>query len=339
MKNARWWKYLLWIGLMAMIPAQASGAEKSSPRSSLLRIAMMGLGPSPGASMVAPQSWDGLREVVAQEAWQLPEEREWPLDDDGMPIVETRRVDEMWHTLQGGERLARLRTMYRRTTAQLQELNPDLDLHNLEEGQEVLVWRRSEDGVSQSRGAPQSGRLIYGEPVPDSDNYVMLFPYRTFGTHYAVSEVVRSLDAYYEAFPDAAPLIIGDMSFRTGRSINPHRSHQSGRDIDITLPRTDEPPNYNRFHHVRRDRLDAERTLWLISTFIEGGFVEYIFLDRFHQRTLYRLAQEQGAPEEWLEEVFQYPRHGGQTIVRHARGHHRHIHVRFRCQSTDRWCR
>ncbi len=333
------WLSVLIVTIGAAGTTTAEAAELDLASSPILRIAMMGLGPSPGASMISPSEMQWLDELIAEEAWVFPERAQWPLDDDGKPIVETRRVEEKWHTLQRGERLARLRTMYRRTTAQLQELNPDVDLRNLEQGQEILVWRRDEDAVAESRGQPQSGRIIYSEPFPRSDDYIVLFPYRVFGTHYTISESVRILDEYYEAFADAAPLIVGDASFRTGRKIHPHNSHQAGRDIDITLPRLEEPPNYNRFHHIRRDNLDAERTLFLLTTLLEGGFVQYVFLDWHHQRTLYMLARDQGAPEEWLETVFQYPRRGGQGIIRHASGHRGHFHIRFHCQETDRWCR
>lgn len=306
--------------------------------SAVLRIAMRGLGPSPGASLLSPSEFDGLQDLIVEEAWPMPEQRAWPLDEDGFPIVETRRDDERWHVMERGHRLSTLRGFYRRTTAQLQELNPDLDLRNLQQGDEVLVWRRNEEAISESRGQPQSGRLLYGEPMPFGDNYILLHPYRAFGTHYAVSEVVRILDAYYETFPQADPLIIGDFSFRTGRQINPHNSHQAGRDVDITLPRINPPPNYNRFHHIRRDNLDAEKTLWLLTTLLEGGYVQYVFLDWHHQRTLVRLAREQGAPDEWLAEVFEFPGRGGRGIIRHASGHRGHFHIRFHCQDTDRWC-
>jgi hypothetical protein len=326
---------VLGFGLAAVDEAQAG--EPTLDCASVVQL-MLGNGPLPAATVQEPTDWDQLSALITDHAWQMPELRPWPVDDDGRPIVETRRKDQMWHEVGKWETAARLRNMYRRTTAQLQELNPDLDLRNLEKGQEVLIWERDEEVLPESRGEPRAGRLIYGEPMPKSDDYIVLFPHRAFGTYYAISETVRILDEYYEAFPDADPLIVGDFSFRTGRSINPHNSHQSGRDVDVTLPRHEPPPNYNRFHHVRRDNLDAERTLWILTTLLEGGYVEYIFLDRHHQRTLYRLARDQGAPEEWLDEVFQYPGHG-RGIIRHEPGHATHFHVRFHCQETDRWCR
>lgn len=330
-------------GLLAVIVVfgVAADAEASAPKTettAMWEVAKVGLGPLPGVAVMEPVELDWVDALVAQHAWPRPVERYWPIDLGDRPIVETRRKEEMWHTVESWETLGRIRSMYRRSTARLEKLNPDLDLRELEEGDEIRVWKRKQDRLPESRGTPQSGRLLHGEPIPDSENYIVLYPHRAFGTYYAVSETVRVLDAYYEAFPDADPLIVGDISFRNGRSIHPHSSHQTGRDVDITLPRHEPPPNYDRFHHVRRDNLDAQRTLWLLTELIDGGYVENIFLDRHHQRTLYRLAKEQGAPKLWLDEVFQYPSYRRQGIIRHEPGHATHFHVRFGCQETDRWC-
>lgn len=323
-------------GMASMATAEA--VEPGQEQVSVLQL-MVGHGPVPAAAVEQPRRWEEFADLVGDWAWPMPQARQWPMDISGQPIVETRRRDEMWHEMERWQTVASLRRMYRRTTAQLQELNPDLDLGELKEGQRVLVWRRDDEHFSESRGGPSAGRVIYSEPMPASDDYILLYPHRSFGTHYAVSETVRVLDEYYREFRDADPLIVGDLSFRTGRRINPHSSHQSGRDVDITLPRQAPPPNYDRFHHVRRDNLDAQRALWLLTNLIDGGYVRYVFLDWYHQRTLWQLAKDQGAPQEWLDEVFQYPRRGGQGIVRHASGHATHFHIRFRCQETDRWCR
>ena len=333
-----WLATVIFVGVISLSPA-AESAEPGLDATSVLQMAMAGLGPMPGTSMLGSMQLEQFNSLVSAYAWPLPPQSDWPVDEEGLPIVETRQKDEKWVTLESWHTMGRLRTKYRRTTAQLQKLNPDVELSDLEEGEQIRVWKRDAEQIPESRGEPRSGRLLYGEPMPKSDNYIVLFPHRAFGTHYAISESVRILDEYYEQFPDADPLIVGDTSFRTGRAIHPHSSHQSGRDIDITLPRYEPPPNYDRFHHVRRDNLDAQRTLWLLTTLLEGGYVEHIFLDWHHQRTLWNLAKEQGAPKQWLEEVFQYPRRVRQGIIRHEPGHATHFHVRFACQDTDRWCR
>ena len=230
--------------------------------------------------------------------------------------------------------------MFRGRLSRLKGLNPGLDLDALEPGDEVLVWQRSAGHLSRSIGSADRGRLSHGEPLPPGEKYEILYPHRTFGTYYTVSEIVRVMDGFARRFPDAIPVMIGDMSFRTGRHIRPHKSHRSGRDVDISYPRKRPPPNYRRFHRATRRVFDARKALWMIKSFVQGGKVEYIFMDHYIQRRLVREARREGAPEEWIRAVFQYPHwHGGHAIVRHARGHRNHFHVRFKCQPTDRYCR
>ena len=221
----------------------------------------------------------------------------------------------------------------------LQELNPDVDFDNLEKGQQVLVWKRSEQ-FSKSWGDPNHGRLYDGEPLPEGDGYLVLHPHRAFGTYYTVSEIVRVMDAFNARYPESKPLIVGDISVKNGRQLKPHKSHQSGRDVDITYPRLREPPNYSRFHNISRRDFDIEKSFWLIKQFIDGGNVEYVFMDKRWQRVLRAYAEKQGATEEWLNAVFEYrSNRPGLAIIRHERGHARHFHLRFKCQETDTRCR
>ncbi|QED26846.1 hypothetical protein FRD01_06245 [Microvenator marinus] len=294
--------------------------------------------PLPNSTLFTPDLVQQVQQLHTKDRWRLPEAKAWKSVAED-PYVVTRRLDEMWHTVGPWESKYKLINKYRGRISRLQELNPDVDFDNLQEGQQILVWKRSEEGVSRSLGTANRGRLVNGEPLPPGETYKIQYPHRAFGTYYAVSETVRVLDEFGERFPDAHPLLVGDMSFRIGRKIAPHKSHQSGRDVDITLPRKTPPPDYRRFHHLRYKDIDLEQTFWLVKQFVDSGHVEYIFLDKRWQRRLRNYAEEQGAPQEWLDKVFEYrSSRPGLAMIRHERGHHRHIHVRYRCQETDRRC-
>lgn len=280
---------------------------------------------------------DAWRRVDAFD-WTPPEPTAWTMVGD-YPVVGTPRVDELWHTITRFKRLHWVRTRYRLKTRALRALNPDLDLNTLEVGQRLRVWRRDEARISQSVGTPSRGWLKDGEPLPSGEKHKVLHAHRAFGTYYTVSELVRVLGAYAERFPWAERLIVGDLSLRRGRKLSPHMSHRSGRDVDLTYPRRTAPPDYLRFHYIPRRDIDVERTLWLVRAFLASGMVEYMFIDRPIQRLLYREAQRQGATPEWLRAVFQYPaRAGTRAIVRASKGHDDHVHIRWRCQPTDRRC-
>jgi|GEM_PF-1044887 len=307
---------------------------------STLSVASAGFGPVALNAIIDPGTLERIARQIRDERWKLPDERAlWPLED-GKPIVATQQLDELWHTVLPGETLNRLRHMYKHNTSALQRLNPGVNLNELSAGQRIRVWKRSPEHLSKSYGAANHGRLFYGEPLPFSPNYRVLYPHRTFGTYYTISEVTRVLNNFGSAYPDNEPLIVGDISFRNGRKIHPHASHRTGRDIDISYPRKNASETLRRFSHTRRNELDAKKMLVILKDFLDGGYVEYIFMDRHLQKKVRAEALAQGAPQEWIDRVFQYPAYtGGTAIVRHAGGHKNHFHVRFTCQPTDRRCR
>ena len=316
---------------------QAQSLPSNSPAG--IRVAVAGLGPL-SAREILPDNL--YRELVRRKRfshWKMPGESTWPTNASGRPVVETEQLDALFHTVDQRS-VYRIRHMYRLSTDQLQSLNPNTDLDEVSSGDRLKVWERSTYAVPTSYGSAHGwGKLYDGVPLPNSPNYEILFRHRTFGTHYTVSDVKRTLDAYYRAYPDADPLIVGDISFRRGGQMSPHLSHRSGRDIDITYPRTDEIPNYDRFHWMSHRDLAVEKALFFIKTLLDGGYVHYMFMDHDFQRRLYRAAKQKGAPQEWLDAVFEYPGWGGDAIVRHEPGHDTHVHIRFRCQPTDRRCR
>lgn len=271
--------------------------------------------------------------------WRPPDRSEWPIDGEGEPVVETERLERLTHTVRPGQTVSRIREMYRTTWHRLRQWNPDADLSDLESGDRLIVWRRHHETVARSRGGSDWGWLEHGEPLPPGEKYEIQYPHRAFGTYYTISETKRVLSSYADRFPNGPKLLVGDISFRTGGSMHPHKSHRTGRDVDITYPRHDEPPSWRRFYDVPLSELDVRKTLFLVRTLLEGGYVQYIFIDRYIQRALRRHAAEMGAPESWLDAVFEYPAWDShESTVRHAPGHRSHMHVRFWCQPTDRRC-
>lgn len=345
MKRSRLPDVCIFVFVVTWFTLGAPGSDRSTAQSPpteaprAVRQSAAALRPVPAYRVFPPEVLHRLAERARDRIWSIPEDKTWPTDEHGRPVVETERVDTLYHTVNIGETLDDLTRMYRTSRTRLADLNPETNLENLEDGDQLIVWTRHPRRYGVSYGATDWGRLFHGEPLPDDPDYEILFHHRTFGTYYTVSETRRVMEAYHDKYPDAHELMIGDISFRTGGAISPHKSHKSGRDIDISYPRLDEPPTLEQFNHVRRDELDAEKTFFLIQTLISGGHVEYIFMDRWFQRKLYRVAERRGAPDEWLAKVFEYPDWGGEALVRHSPGHRNHMHIRFQCQPTDRRCR
>ncbi len=292
-----------------------------------------------------PQLFDQvqLRRIASlslDDRWPMPttEIVSWPLSD-GLPHVTTRRSEELWHTLRPWQGSDRLLEMYQGNLTRLRRFNPGVQFSSLLAGEVLLVWERDLDVFSQSVGSSTSGFIKNAELMPEGKNYRLLYPHRTFGTFYTVSEMVRMLELFDARYPDASQILIGDISFRRGGSMPPHVSHTSGRDIDFSYPRKDEPPNWKRFQDVTPRTIDAAQTLFMIKALIDSDQVQMIFMDRNLQAAVVKEARKQNAPSEWIRRVFQYPEATGQpTLVRHSSGHVNHLHVRFKCQPTDHLC-
>ncbi len=116
---------------------------------------------------------------------------------------------------------------------------------------ESITWRQS-----TALGLPMSGgRLVDGVQLPSSGpGFVTWDPvlkevpnrhWRRYGHDDVVRTVLNVVDRYREEFPNAPPLLIGDLSRPRGGDFGPqwgslgHASHQNGLDVDVYYPRTD----------------------------------------------------------------------------------------------------
>jgi len=197
----------------------------------------------------------------------------------------------------------------------------------------------------QSVGEPWAGRLQHPTALPPGEGYVIRRPSRAFGTETTVELIERAIGETLEAFPDEHVLAIGDISAESGGLITQHRSHQSGRDVDIGLFYNEQPADYPaNFVHATEDNLDCAATFKLLESFLastdDDGGVLMIFLDFDVQGILYSWALDHGISERRLGRIFQYPHGRGSSegLVRHVANHDNHMHVRFKCPSEDTAC-
>jgi murein endopeptidase len=199
--------------------------------------------------------------------------------------------------------------------------------------------------LGQSVGSPWDGYLRNPTELLPGDGYVIRRPWRAFGTATTIGIIEHAIGATLEEYPDVHVLAIGDISAQTGGTITQHRSHQSGRDVDIGLFYVQQPPGYPAsFVQAGEDNLDCAATFKLIESFLastdDDGGVKVIFLDFDVQGVLYNWALDQGISERRLARIFQYPHGRGAPagLVRHEPNHDNHMHVRFRCAADDTAC-
>jgi murein endopeptidase len=200
--------------------------------------------------------------------------------------------------------------------------------------------------AGQSIGNPWHGHLHDGVRFPDGLGYLIRRPLRAFGAAHVVTQLERAIAAVRTRFPALHTLAIGDLSARRGGALTEHRSHQSGRDVDVGLYYTTVPRGYPQsFIAATDDNLDRAATWALLYAFArtadQPAGVTAIFLDFEVQGLLYTWALDHGVPQAYLDRLFQYPHGEGAPVglIRHAPNHDDHMHVRFKCPPGDAGCR
>lgn len=186
--------------------------------------------------------------------------------------------------------------------------------------------------IGRSVGAPNAGLLLGGARLPRSHLYRCRSAVTCVGSSSTVEALLRAIVRYQRRMGLREPLGIGDISREGGGALYGHKSHQSGRDVDIAIPRR------------AGDGLSADDVDWralglLIEALTEEGSVDAIFLDYEHQG---RLVSTSSDPR--MRSLVQWRAGTGvedrqrEGLVRHAPGHVGHVHVRFRCGENDDGC-
>lgn len=197
-----------------------------------------------------------------------------------------------------------------------------------------------------SIGVPHRGVLVNGEEVLPSEALTFL---RNDDRHFASAELRRMLvQASNRTFlGHGVPMVLGDLSVRTGGMLMPHFSHRTGRDVDILLPyQTLDgiPLPSTGFHPFGADgigfderrkifvRLDLRRLWTIVRSLLTDSDVrvQWIFSNRRVNILLLDWARALREPTELVERaslVLSEPHPGG--------AHDDHIHVRIACTKNE----
>ena len=194
----------------------------------------------------------------------------------------------------------------------------------------------SKDGLSRSVGRATRGSLENGCLLAQRGAGWIRRNAAGWGTDRTVGILQWALAEVGRLHSGTVPVIVGALSREHGGKLRPHRSHQSGRDIDVGYYASNNVA-LPRFRPMSSGNIDVDKTWTLIGALLHTGWVHYVFIDYNLQALMVRYLEEQGADAQTLARVFQYPagRRAKRGIIRHARGHADHFHVRFLCISDD----
>ena len=184
----------------------------------------------------------------------------------------------------------------------------------------------SAQALTASVGRPYQGHLVNGVPFPAQfRGYQLRNNERIYTTPEVVGGVLDAVDAVQKQFPNTCDIYLGDFSAPNGGSINHHRSHQNGRDVDVGMY-----AKGNRlldtFMPMNDANLDVAKTWCFMENILRTQRIQYIFLDRRVQKLLYDYALSRGVDETYLNRLFGNSKG---AIVQHVVHHQDHMHVRF----------
>jgi len=180
---------------------------------------------------------------------------------------------------------------------------------------------------SLSIGAPGSAMLVNPVTLEPGPLWEIASGAVVYGTRETIDAVEAALAKVRELFPDAPPLVVGDISDEDGGRLKRHQSHQGGRDVDLGFFLKAGASDH--FVVGTAANLDLQKNWALVRALVTCTDVETILLDTRIQRLLYRYALGIGEDQAWLDRVFHFARGSKSAIVKHVAGHRNHYHVRF----------
>ena len=176
-----------------------------------------------------------------------------------------------------------------------------------------------------SVGVTEAGRLVNGVSLPPGDAWQVIDANNAYGTQETIDFLIAAATSVKEQFADAAPLRINHIGKKVGGYLRPHQSHQAGRDVDLGFyyPRTEDP---GRLSKKRELAMDLSLNWALLKALVSNADIEFVLVDKRIQARLYAFALDQGEDKVWLDKLFH---NGAASLVKHARRHRDHFHVRF----------
>lgn len=252
-------------------------------------------------------------------------------------------LSAVWWTAPRSETVEQLAERWGIHRKQLLAYNPGLrGRKSVEAGERWIVSRDGPSSRSRSIGSPNRGRVEDAIAFPEGEGWQLRSRrHRAYGTKRTVQHLAAVIREFRVNYPEVPPLLIGDIGNRRGGRAPPHRSHQSGRDVDLGYVVAEMPSAEARWKRVDLATFDAARNWEFMRMLLATGVVDHIYVDKRLQKPLLEAAKADLTPEE-LPRYFAVAARGKRAQA-HAyispwAGHDDHMHIRFGCSEVDVGC-
>lgn len=207
----------------------------------------------------------------------------------------------------------------------------------LRPGQHLVVRRTGPRPKAVSIGRPTEGRLQYGDKLEPGPGYRLRFPEHTFALESVAKSIRTCAKRVKDAFPGTADVLVGELSRAGGGRFPPHESHQSGRDADLGYYLVGNQQNAT-LHRVQPSEVDYGKTWAFLKCLLTTDDVSRVYMDKAIQSAMAEwLGKKKSMSPEDLARLFEVVG-GDAALVRHAKKHDTHLHVRFSCDADQDKC-
>jgi len=236
-----------------------------------------------------------------------------------------------------GDSLSRIATRLDVAVTDLLAWNRLTPKSKLHAGQMLTVYRPGVRPAPQSLGRPTAGTLDYGLHLGEGPGYRLRFPKNAYGVEGVLKSLRACAKRVKDAFPGTHDILIGDLSRPGGGRFPPHESHQSGRDADIGYYLASNLQN-DTLHRVKAAEVDYPRTWAHLKCHITTDRVSRVYMDRRLQVAMIEwLRKKKVVDDGQIQRLFQVEG-GDEALIRHAKEHDTHFHVRFSCDTGQTGC-
>jgi len=252
--------------------------------------------------------------------------------------VPIRTKRKAWYIVKRGDSLKRIAKRLGTSIKDLKRLNR-IKGSRIKPKQKLAYLVPGPEKDSLSVGKASAGKLIDGEKMPEGPGYSYGNRRNVYGTNETITYMIRCIGEYRRKHPDGPMVVVGNMSRKGGGHLDPHKSHQSGRDVDIGYIHKKKYQPVTSMIGTNYKNLDPRKTWDLMYCFLETGAVDVMYVDTKVQKPLVEHLRERNFTDRYLKKIFQYPRKSrGDAVIQDYPGHHHHIHLRFKCPKGDKKC-